>query len=63
MRLKDLRPGDQIRPTLDWECLHPHETRIVRKGRAGLYVLCREGKHFLGGQVGEYGQLMNLRRA
>lgn len=53
MKLTDLKPGDRIRTTRNWECLPEGTVRVVRKDDFGLYVKCREGEHYLDGQQGE----------
>lgn len=62
MKLSDLRPGDRLTAFWAWGCVPEHDTRLVREDRTGLYVCCRAGRHYLSGQVGDRGHLVNLER-
>lgn len=54
MKLSDLKRRDRIQTTRNWECLPEGRIKVVREDSHGLFVLCREGKHYLDGQEGEF---------
>jgi hypothetical protein len=70
LKISDLKPGDVLTGFTFWECVPERAKRAVRrdrglpsyKGDRRLYVTCSEGKHFLDGQVGNHGALVNCRR-
>jgi hypothetical protein len=58
-RLSQLKPGARVRPGNEfWGCLPRAAARTVRCDDAGLYVRCREGHHYLDGQVDDDGDTL-----
>lgn len=59
MKLSDLKAGDTIIADDGFTCMHAGPKR-VQSDDAGLYVKCREGRHYLDGQENEAGELVGL---
>lgn len=61
VRLKDLKDGMKIFVDDNFDCLSTGMTHTVRKNEhSRFYVRCDEGKHFLDGQVGDFGYLIGI---
>jgi hypothetical protein len=54
----DLRPGDRLTDFFAWGCVPQHAVRVIRACDDGLFVKCREGRHFLDGQTEDDGNLV-----
>lgn len=63
MKLDDLKAGDKLTGFHHWGCVPVWATRTVQTCDKGLYVECKQGRHYLDGQIGPDGELQNLSRA
>ena len=61
MKTADLKPGDRLTNVANWECVPVKATRVVFACDKGLYVKCREGRHYLDGQT-EDGELVGCEK-
>lgn len=52
MKLGDLKEGDIIVANLGWYCL-PSGNHVVHEHHGRLWVPCKEGHHFLDGNLDE----------
>lgn len=59
--LTDIRPGDVLLPDDGFDCMAESAEKIVRADHDGLYVYCRQGKHYLAGQCDDFNVLIGLR--
>lgn len=62
-QLSTLRAGNTIQVDAGFTCLRPHSVRRVLregKGKQGLYIKCKSGKHFLCGQADDGENLIGI---
>ena len=63
MKFEDVKAGDKHVTDVGHTCMVKDEIHRVYKDREGhLYLYCREGRHYLNGQVGENDELIGLER-
>lgn len=65
---KDVKVGDMLECDPGFTCMACGAKRCVKRegtrgGFSTLYIDCRDGKHFLEGQIGEDGELVGLYKA
>jgi hypothetical protein len=60
MKLTDLNPGDRIKTDGGFTCLPEGSIRIVRCDNGHLFIKCREGGHYLAGQIGDDDELIGI---
>lgn len=60
IRIHNLWPGDKV-IVHGLTCLNDLTVKTVKHHKAGLYVDCNVGKHFLDGQIGPGGWLIGVR--
>lgn len=64
VRLDELKPGDRLTGFRWWGCVPERAVRTVKCTHDGeLFVRCKEGAHYLDGQLRDDGTLANVRRA
>ena len=44
--------GSRLQCDAGFTCLLPRQVLMVQRNRLGLYIPCREGHHYLDGQIG-----------
>lgn len=59
----EVKAGDRLIADGGFDCLTKGEECDVRSDKDGLYVACRQGQHYLDGQIGEGGVLVGFERA
>jgi hypothetical protein len=47
-----VKPGTRLKCDDGFTCLNKGAVRKVRRDELGNYILCREGHHYLDGQIG-----------
>lgn len=58
--LKDVKLADCLRTDAGFECIEEGARVMVRCDEGGLYFNCREGHHYLSGQLDAHGKLVGL---
>lgn len=61
MKLDELRVGDTVITDGGFTCMKAGP-RKVHRDSDGLYIRCRDGRHYLDGQEDEAGELVGLSR-
>ena len=61
-KVADLKPGDRLTDFEFWGCVPQGAVRIIQSSESGLYVKCREGRHYLSGQIGDDGELVGCEK-
>ena len=59
MKYEDLREGMWVRLDDGFTCMDA-EVKLVKKSESGFYVDCREGEHYLDGQIGDDDELVGV---
>ena len=62
MKLDELKVGDTVITDGGFTCMKA-SPRKVHEDNEGLYIRCRDGRHYLDGQEDEDGELVGLSRA
>lgn len=51
MKISDVNPGDFVKTDNGFTCMSEGEIKKVQKDNVGLFIECKEGKHYLDGQI------------
>jgi hypothetical protein len=57
---KKVKAGDRLFTDGGFTCMPGGELKVVREDGDGLYVACRDGRHYLDGQLDEQGRLVGF---
>ena len=61
LKYSDLKAGDQLMGFEGWECIPASAVRTVFEDEDGdLYLRCKQGKHYLDGQIQGGGYLLGM---
>lgn len=59
MKLSDIKPGDTVKLDGGFTC-HDGGLALVHEDSRGLFVFCRDGRHYLDGQEDACGNLVGV---
>lgn len=62
-KLSEIKSGDWLKADGGFTCLKDGQVVSVHVDEAGLFVPCRDGRHYLDGQEGTDGDCVGLARA
>jgi len=51
IQIQNVSPGDVLLTDAGFTCVKPYALVKIKKNKNGLYFECKEGKHYLEGQV------------
>lgn len=59
-KIAEVSEGINLITDAGFTCMADHEEKIVQKDDGGLFVSCKDGKHYLSGQHTEGGHISGL---